>query len=107
MCDWEIVNAPINSTLTYVEPTGELVFSANANTTGSTKSEEITIKELGGTYTESIVVTQPAVSGTSTPLTSITPNANSSGYQLNNSTDGNTMVSGCNNGIGTQPYRCF
>lgn len=112
MCDWEIISSSTYFTIDYNEGSGELVFSAPANTTNYTKSENITLREVGGSYTETITISQsPNISTPVTSLTTLTPGNNSSewsGYASarfdSKTIDGNTIqVSGVPyyQGIGT------
>lgn len=112
MCDWEIISSPTYFTIDYNEGSGELVFSAPVNTTSYIKSENITLREVGGSYTETINISQPPNTSTpSTSLTTLTPTNNSSEWSGHTaarfdskSIDGNTMqVSGVQyyQGIGT------
>lgn len=112
MCDWEIISSPTYFAIDYDEVNGELIFSASANTESYTINESIVLREVGGTYTETINISQPP--NTFTPTTSLitlTPTNSSSEWSGfgtarfdGKSIDGNTMqVSGVQytQGIGT------
>lgn len=88
----------------YDEDNNRLIFSASATT--SSRIKEIILKDTESSLTKTVTINQVVSGNSSTPLTSITPNANSSLYRLGQSisgSDGPMKVSGIGypNGFGT------
>jgi hypothetical protein len=91
--DWEIQSGfPSWIEISYDQDESIIFANVGPNNSPVSRSGDVYLKEIGGnglsTY---FTVTQPGATLTSTPLTSITPNNNSSGYQLNKTSSGGTM----------------
>jgi NPCBM/NEW2 domain/Carbohydrate esterase, sialic acid-specific acetylesterase len=71
--DWDITNVPNWASVTINEDESSLIITPQQNTTGSSRTAQITVQEIGGSLNASLNITQAAAGGTTTPLSSLTP----------------------------------